>query len=214
MNKFLLQITHNLKPRLARTWRLMLVMAAITTLLFYIVNQFAIDKGLSPGDLTRNPNEITDKPFYTGGIASLGFLLWSATAAFLFMGAVLLHRQSRKARFLLSAGTITSIVALDDAFQLHNAVSDHLGIPEIILYAAYFLLILAFLLYFFGEIVAETDFPLLAAAMLFMGVSIAYKVSLENFLMEGGFKLLGITFWLAYFSRTAVAFVKEHMRPA
>ncbi len=213
MNKSLLQIGKPIRLRIGRTWLLMLVISAIVILFFFLLNQFAIYRGISPGDLTLNPNEVTDKPFYTGSIAYLGYILWSATASLLFMGAILLHSKSRRFWFLLSAGVFTTVLVLDDAFQLHNAISNHSPIPEIVLYFAYFLLILCFLAYFFREIWNDTDFPLLAAAMLCMGISISYKVSGENFLMEGGFKILGITFWLAYFSRTAVNFVNEQMEP-
>ncbi len=191
----------------------MLVISVITIILFYLINQFAIYKGISFSTLVLTPNEIANMPVYTGGILFLGLFLWSAAASVSCLGAVLLHHKSRKFWFLLSAGIFTAIIDLDDAYQLHNAISDHLPVPEIFLYIAYFLLILGFLLYFFKEILNDTDFPLLAAALVFMGISISYKVFMEDFLMEGGFKILGITLWLAYFSRTAVNFVNEQRRP-
>ncbi len=213
MNKPLHQIWQPLKQRIARTWLLMLAITAIIILLFFLVNQFAIYKGISLRNLVLTSNEIANMPLYTGGFLYLGLLLWSATASILFMGAVLLHRKSRKAWFLISAGIFTAIIALDDVFQLHNAIADHLHIPEILLYIAYFLFLLGFLLYFFREIWNETDFPLLVGALLFMGLSISFKVGLDNYLLQGGFKILGIAFWLAYFSRTAVNFVNEKIRP-
>ncbi len=213
MSKNLPKIGELLKLRFARTWLLMLAISAIIVLMFFAVNQFAVYKGISLRNLVLTPDEIADMPLYTGGILFLGLFLWSASASIVFMGAVLLHNSSRQSWFLVSAGIFTTMIALDDAFQLHNAISDHLPIPEILLYIAYFLLISGFLLYFFREILFETDFPLLAAALLFMGISILFKVGAENYLLEGGFKISGIAFWLAFFSRTAVNFVKERMRP-
>ncbi len=191
----------------------MLAITAVIILLFFVVDQFAIYRGISLRNLILTSNEIANIPLYTGSILYLGLLLWAATAALLFMGAVLLHRQSRKLRFLLAAGIFTVIIALDDVFQLHNAISDFLHIKEIVFYLAYFLFLAGFLLYFFRLILNETDFPLLVGALLFMGLSISFKVGLDNYLLEGGFKLLGIAFWLAYFSRTAVSFVNEKIRP-
>lgn len=187
------------------------------TAFLLIVYELSIAKGLPPDDFTKSPNDIYKVSPLVGSVSTLSVILWSTAAAFCFMGAILITSHSRMRWFLLTAGGFTALLTLDDAFAFHRIwVPKYLHIPEKAVYIFYLLFFVAFLFYFLKDILNNTDFPILAASLLCMVVSIAFDEIFEhvfpNDYFEDSAKFLGIIFWLAYFSRTAIYQVRESLR--
>ncbi len=172
--------------------------------------------GVDLSDLTRDPNAVTDTHLYVGALSTTGIMLWAATAGICFLGAanlfVLPHHRSA-AWFLLSAGMLTAMLGLDDAFLLHERVfPTHFGLPQKGVYLTYISMILGFLLFFFHRIL-RTDYVLLGTSLFFMALSVGMDEFIpysrfETF-VEDSCKFVGIVFWLTYFGWTANKLVRN-----
>lgn len=183
-------------------WPTVLVGALLLVMAYVAQEAFKIP----PGHLTRDVAQIVHLPFYTGIFSNLGIMLWSATAACAFIGAVLLWRANpKKARFLLASGVFTAWLGFDDMIQLHEEfMPKTLHIPEEAVFAFYILIAAGYLLYYLRVIYQETDFLLLGVALAFMGTSVLVDTFMDHVFLEDGAKFMGIIFWVAYYSRTAV----------
>jgi hypothetical protein len=204
----------NINRRLARSWPPILVIFLAVSLISFSIYQFSVSKGISPENLTSDPNAVTGAPFYIGSVTFLYVILWTGAASFSIMGAILIYQKgSRKFWFLLSAGLYTLLLTQDDSFQLHLLVfPDIPQTSEKIVFLVYLLLILAFLIYFLQEILNDTDFLILATALLFLAASMVIDVFLEVTFIADVLKLFGVSLWFMYFSSTSIHMVKEHTR--
>lgn len=174
------------------------------SLLVLVVVDFASDVEVS--HLTRDAIQIVEAPIYYGLYSNIGILLWCAAAAICLLSAAILKRvdtQKRIASFLLCSGWITIFLLCDDLFLLHDAFfPDYLLIPDRMIYAAYGIAVLTFLAAF-RSLIMETQFLLLAFALIFFAVSIIVDIPDIPFygqlFIEDGCKLFGIVSWAAYF---------------
>ncbi|WP_347158137.1 hypothetical protein [Pontibacter chitinilyticus] len=119
--------------------------------------------------------------------------------------------------FILCAGLLSALLLFDDFFLLHEAfIPRYLGIKEHVVLAAYPILILSFLGYFRTTILSSSYLVLLSS-LGFLGLSILvdvvapYENELE-YLIEEGFKFLGIAGWCYYFVRTCMVLVKTEVQ--
>jgi hypothetical protein len=165
--------------------------------------------GTELSELTRDVVAVVDTHLYTGALSTTGLMLWAATSSICLLGASLVSRRARdrqKMWFLLCAGALTAMLALDDAFLLHERVfPTYLGIPQKGVYAIYIGSILAFLAGFLTRIM-KSDYVILATSLVFMAASVGMDEFVpysrfETFL-EDSCKFVGIVFWLTYFSWT------------
>lgn len=177
------------------------------TLLLHVITDTPI------GDLTRDPLATAELPFYVGFISQLGLIIWSACASVTLFSALMIpdSAESRAMKFfLLGAGLFTVFLALDDAFLLHEELFPKFGISEILVYGVYFSL-LALFLYTFRKIVIATPYIILLTALACFALSIGIDelpletLGINPFLLEDGFKLMGILAWCLYFLRVSLA---------
>ena len=108
-------------------------------------------------------------------------------------------------------GLLTSVLALDDLFLIHEQVApDYLGLNENIVFAVYFLLIFSYFLRFLPVALSD-NYMVLLSAFFFLGLSLTVdkglpieisNVSLQ-FAVEDGLKLMGIVSWATYFILTS-----------
>lgn len=180
------------------------ISAALIGLVLYIHHT----KDVPLGTLTRDP--LSGKPAYLGLLSQAGILLWAAGAAVSFLGAWLLPWRDA-GRFMLSAGVLTTMLCIDDAFLLHDEVLPLVGVPEELIYAVYLGLLLGFLLLFARRIL-KTGYPLLGLALAFLGISVVADAWglpwLDPYLIEDGAKFIGITMWSAYLFHTSGSLVR------
>jgi len=167
--------------------------------------------------LTRDPLAVLEAPVYIGTFSQAGIFVWVAAVTVCLFGALVLptNATTRPMRlFLLAFGLVTLMLAVDDAFLFHEEIFPALGIPDKGVMLGH-LLVVSLALVVFHRLIRTTDYVLLGLALLCFAASIGVDV-LESedspvFLLEDGAKLAGILFWLAYFSRVAVAAVREHL---
>jgi hypothetical protein len=162
------------------------------------------------GVLTRDPAVIMNvSPFY-GTLSKLGMLLWCGCGTICLFSASLLRRESHNVEtraFLISSGILTFALLLDDLFMVHEYVAPTmLHLPETVIYAAHAMALFLICIWF-RRIIVGTRFALLFFAIGFFGLSISVDMlPLDKlhgrFLIEDGFKMLGIASWFGYYADT------------
>ena len=131
------------------------------------------------------------------------------------------HRES--AFFLMGFGLISMLLMLDDLYLLHEEViEDHLHIPQKFVFVAYGIMVLGLLIRF-RKLILDSEFLMLVLAFGFLGISVIVDlfVTPEEFvifggfpgryIIEDGFKLLGIASWSVYFTRTSFQIVSPQI---
>lgn len=169
--------------------------------------------GIPTEHFLRDMANLTGAPPYFGLFSSVGIVLWAAAATLcVFTAAAIAARASRSQTpisFWVYAGVLSLALLADDLFLLHEVLFPfHLHVPEPIVYVLYGLLAAGFLAIFHRTIL-RTEYLLLALALGWFAASLVVDrwghLVLERgfWLVEDGFKMLGIVSWLAYFARTA-----------
>lgn len=170
--------------------------------------------------LTQDPTTVLEGPFYIGALSNLGNVLWTSAATVCLLSALALPSliDNGWRRYLLVSGVFTVVLLVDDLLLVHDEILPrYAGISGELYGVSYVVGMLAFLVGFRRRI-AQTNWPLLAAALACFGVSTVVdlgssplgEIMAPSFviLVEDGTKILGIGTWLAYFvsvSRQALA---------
>jgi hypothetical protein len=170
--------------------------------------------GRPPSRFTRDPAALLGSHPLLGVVSNVGVLLWAAAAAVSLFAAVVLrgdrHDDPRGA-FLLYGGLVTSWLALDDLFLVHEWLAPSVfAVPQPVVLLAYAGVVAALLLRF-GPVIRSTEYELLLLALTLFAASAAMDQLPQAwfawdslFLIEDGLKLLGIVSWLGYFGSTGV----------
>lgn len=198
----------------------------------------ALWAGLTPTEMLRDPIMVAggeQSQFYLGLFSNLGVVLWTATAAIcLFAGSQLTREQNRQGRdLLLYAGTFTLVAMLDDLFMLHENYGDQL---VYILYGAGFLYYIARfhkLILRLDVALFALCLPLFGNAVLLdlapwrllpgEGIEVSQAVASSpierdavrhlgrelRYLLEDGFKFVGICCWAAFHIRAATRLLRQ-----
>jgi hypothetical protein len=203
-------VQHRLRAQLRRLqpW-LFIAYTPVLAILVAVAIVSAVS-GIPPGKFTRDPAALMDAHPLLGAISNLGIMLWSAAAAIVLFTAGVLRRKAWDREligYLVASGAITLLLGFDDLFMLHEELLPrYFHAPETLVYLVYIALVLSWLVRF-RELILHTDYLLLAAALGFFTVSVAMDRFPDAwlitwpylFLIEDGFKLIGIVSWLAYF---------------
>jgi hypothetical protein len=188
------------------------VVMALAAAAIFLIAGVAIHarQGVVLGDLTRDPVITAGVPVYTGFLSQLGIFGWAAAATAAGLAAAVLRRRgdSREvAGFLGWFAFLSLLLAVDDVFMLHEAVLPWIGIPQIVVLAAYACLAVGLMLRYRMRIL-ESEFSLLAVASVLFGVSVLLDVTHlpgigfdTSVFIEDGCKFTGIVCWAAYFWR-------------
>lgn len=173
---------------------------------------------LPPKVLFADPAETTGANPFTGGISIFSDMVWFATGAVCLFGAAL--PRGRGAWFLLSAGALSMLLSLDDFFLLHEVVFPrYVGIGERYVKAFYLVAAGAYVLAF-HRFLRGLRWPALILACACFTVSMAIDtIAIGRFLpvlpdgimfyvVEDGFKVLGIFLWAAFHLEAASLLVR------
>lgn len=170
---------------------------------------------------TRDVTAVVNAPFYTGALSQVGILLWCASASVCLLTAIVLHRVSynwNTKAFICCVGLLTAVLMLDDAFQIHERIAPrYLDLSSKVLFILYGAITMAVLVTF-RHLILRTDYILLGISLGFLAASVAFdtihdyglfsllgvKSEGVKYLLEDGFKLLGIVGWCAYCARTCL----------
>lgn len=163
--------------------------------------------------------EFAINPFL-GIISYLGILLWCVATSVCYFTSLLItekgnQRKSERAFFLRFFGSITLILLLDDLFLFHESLAPNLFIPEKLVYICYASMVL-FGFVRFRKAILKTKWIVLFLAVVFFFLSIVvdtFGIGPDRadlyFILEDGFKLLGITSWSLYFSIASFQFIRS-----
>jgi hypothetical protein len=182
-------------------------------------------------ELVADPAEVGNLAPYTGLVSIIGILLWCGAVSICFFSGYLL-KISKKSNpkwqlFFLVSAYIMLWLLIDDIFQLHENFSTLLfgaeaniaqtnkplqHLLETILFAIYGSLF-ALYIFYFRKLIYQTELLVLILALLFFAISIVIDVLLEgmkgDFILEEGFKLLGIISLLTYYIRACYQKIKQ-----
>lgn len=172
--------------------------------------------GLQPQLVVRDLALTTASPPGMGLIATLGYLLWVATAAItLFTACARLGGvRGRERQLLISGGVFSLLLAGDDLFQLHIRY-----INEGLLYGLYAVAALVLVMWFHAEI-RRLDLTGFSLAVGLLGASVLIDLlpvlipipEPTVSLLEDGLQFLGIACWLAFWWRAAAGAVGRPRR--
>lgn len=210
----------------------------IPLLTFFVV--LAIQPEIPIPLLTRDTNAITDMPFYTGILSSIGILLWGATATVCFFTAFIIwdSKDTYYAYFIVASGLFISFLLLDDLLLIHDVVlPDYLNISGKFVFIFYVLFSLIYM-WLFRHIIIQTDYVLVLIAGAFFALSIMLDIIADTpnltqgiasnlselshshyiyknikYLLEDGAKLFGILSLFLYFARLCQRQISAHLAP-
>jgi hypothetical protein len=166
--------------------------------------------GVEFDELTRDPVAFLGGSVYTGFLSQVGILLWAAVSSICIFGSYCLPKIAQSSNiknYLLASGLITLMLGLDDAFQIHENLSTHFGIPEKLVFLCYIFFMCAYIFKFYS-LISKTEHILLEIGFLFFSFSILLD-TIESpapiiYLLEDGAKLAGIVSFLSYYFRLGV----------
>lgn len=175
------------------------------------VQVFTQDPAVIAGKAGLTPSmEFAINPFL-GIISHLGILFWCVCTSVCFFSFLLLtkkedKRKSDRSLFLRFFSLTTLILLLDDLFLFHESLAPNLYIPEKFVYVCYALMVL-FGIVRFRKVILQTKWIILFLALIFFSLSLLIDTvgvgpnrANLSFILEDGFKLLGIASWSLYFS--------------
>lgn len=196
--------------------------------LVWLIGKFS---SISVYELVADPNEIGRIAPYAGIVSNFGLLLLCCAASNCFFSSYLIdtgNKRDEKWRlFLKCSGYFLLLLLVDDAFQIHEnfytllfgananmSVADKKlqSILETIVFSLYGSLFF-FYSFYFRKLIYRTEIIILLLAFAFFFMSIAVDFMPENlkghFILEEGFKLLGITSLVTYYIKVCYQKAKK-----
>jgi hypothetical protein len=180
-----------------------------------------------------DPLAMAGAPPLLGFLSNLGILIWAGSAGACLVAVLVLRHGTTSGdaeylRFFVVAGALTTVLVLDDTYQLHEElIPSLLGGGQTFVILGYVVVVATFL-WRFRRLILSTEWLILAAAGVTFAASIAIDLlpsalgrlpgglaidigspSYEyvSSLIEDGMKFVGITLWFVYFVRETVAAV-------
>jgi hypothetical protein len=204
-----------LKHQIRNLRSILLIMYIPTALFLLILAAARIKYDIAIKYFMEDANAMIGAPYYVGIASNIGILFWCSTAAICFFSYFLTKGDIRNAElrfFVLGSAVITSIMMLDDFFQLHEDVfPNHLHVDENVFFAIYGLLVC---LYFirFRKTIFDSEFIILFFALSFFALSMPFELFLHDLrgevFFEEGLKLFGIISWFTYFLRVSMKLIR------
>jgi hypothetical protein len=158
---------------------------------------------------------------YIGFVSNIGAFVWAfAIAICVYVGVLLFNkREQRKVSyFFLYAAFLSILLMLDDFFMLHEIIYPrYFHIGSDIIYIIYAVLGIGFAIKF-KKIILQSDTIILLLAFGFFALSIFFdevreSIAISDYwiIAEDGSKLIGIIYWLAYFSITGKTYLEANI---
>lgn len=167
----------------------------------------------------KEPAETFAAPKYVGAFAHTLVLMWAAAATTaLVAGSLhLLAGQHRVAALHLSAGALTVLLLVDDFFMFHESLYLRLGLSQEVVYGAYVMLAVAFVVVFRTELLHRGMAPMIVVAGAFFAVSVGLDIVVPVpetvHVLEDGTKAVGIAMWTVAIVRAAVGDLRPTFAP-
>lgn len=201
-----------------------------TSIFIFLVWLTGEISSISIYNLVADSNEIGHLPPYAGIVSNLGIWLWCCGASICFFSCYLINPNEKQGRewklFFRFSAYFLFLLMLDDALQIHENFSTLLfgadaqislvnkkleSILESLVFLFYFSLFI-FYWFRFRKIISLTEiYPLILTA-IFLALSFSFDVLPEgikgHFILEEGFKLLGIVSLIIYYVKACYQKVK------
>ncbi len=149
---------------------------------------------------------------YLGIVSTLGVILWVMTASVCLFAAYVIFRQKAPRAFVefaLLSGLLSTWLAFDDVFLVHDNLAPKLGVPQNLVL---FSIALAAVLYCLRcwRVIVRSDAVMFGLATGFLGMSVVVDVlhiSSDNWpilvdsgpiFIEDGFKFIGLFCWSVF----------------
>lgn len=166
-----------------------------------------------------HPDFYLENPLFVGYFSQIGGMFWFLAAGVCLTGTLIAQNQPLPFKNMLLHGFIfTLFLGIDDVFMFHDEIFRLYGVHENVFVVSYVAISCSFLLIYFKTIL-KTKFPLLALALFCLASSVLldkvpgsfkedyFQGIFNSIIFEDGFKMVGILFWLLYFtSVTKTAF--------
>jgi len=171
-------------------WKTSAALAALALLVLAAGAGVAAATGVGMAEMVRDPATADERAWYTGLVSVVGVMAWAGTSAACFAVGCARVRE-RGALFLL--GALTAVLALDDAFLLHEDVLPELGLPEPAPMLGYALAAVAVLALLRRSAPRDVQLPVVVAgALLAASIGLDRAVpGLALVVLEDALKLLG-----------------------
>ena len=194
MNKFLNNFSSN-----SRTLKNTIVIGSFAYGVFFFI--FTL-QGIPPNLILRDLAQICDAKLGLGSISTLGIILWIGVSTIIwFIIKSGLLRNTKYYKFFISGGVLSTMLAIDDLFLIHDKF-----INQEIIFSFYLIFAIYIVKSFFDQILQLNSYLLIVCFALF-GFSILIDIgfqesfpSIYTFLqiIEEGFKFLGICCWSVF----------------
>ncbi|MCP4224017.1 MAG: hypothetical protein GY773_11790 [Actinomycetia bacterium] len=168
-----------------------------------------IGKSSVPSEqLLLDPTHYQNRPWYTGLISNLGVLGWTTATVAAAGGSWISRAGDRRAAadMLREGALLSSLLLLDDLFQLHIVVAKAVGASKLAFYIIYVALATAWVTTNVRELL-RTRWPLLVAAIGALLTSVIADQLMSGtgrgLITEDSAKFFGILAWALFFVLTA-----------
>ena len=177
-------------------------------------------------ELVADPSEVGQVASYTGLVSTVGTLIFAATASTCIFSAYLIENINSQAKkwslFLKFSGYFVLLLLADDLWQFHENFAPWLfgsaenrqiqNLGEAIVFGFYGLLFIAYLVKF-RKLLYQTKLSTFILTVLFFVISTIIDIFFGNisghFILEEGFKLLGIVSFSIYYFQLCFQQVKQ-----
>lgn len=185
-----------------------ILFATVPALLFYAFSLLWLSSiGFELMEILRDTAQQTEESSFLGFLSNIGIWLWVSSAAISFFGAITgdFATQGRLRELLFLTGTLSTMLAIDDFFMIHDRYID-----QNLCYLTYAILAGALLARHFKKIVEIDGFSFLFAGLL-LALSILTDLIQSHIplrysytqVFEEGFKFIGAATWLYFISQAA-----------
>ncbi len=208
MNKFVNDNKNKLKD--------LIVILLISFFFYSTILLIFINQGVSPLLVIRDLAQTCDEKLGVGFISNLGIILWIGISfILLFILRTALIKKSRYKKLLISGCTLSSILALDDFYLIHDKY-----ITQEIIFFIYFLFAIYLVRKCLKEIILIDSYLFFSSYILF-GFSILIDIVLQDIfpslifmsqILEEGFKFLGIFCWFFFWWKAGRIVLKENLK--
>jgi hypothetical protein len=210
MNKIIKNIEENNKISTVLT------VASIYLIGIFLLGAIWVQPYVPIENLTRDISQIAEVGIWAGALSQIGGLLWCSAVTSCFIAYAIL-RKEKEGSFFLFSGFLSLFLLIDDYFLFHDLiVPDYLGLDEKFVLVLYPIAILYLLIRHTQEILFSASLILLSS-LGFLGLSMLVDVTnfLEGdieYLLEDGFKFLGIIGWSLYFFHASFFFIQKKLK--
>lgn len=171
--------------------------------------------GVDPRLAATDPDDIAKAPAFYGGMALFGFGVWGAGAGAAFVGAIAARGGPDPygmSRMLVQAGLITTFLAIDDMYQLHENGFQYLHIPQKVVILAYVVIVVVWA-WANRVAIRATEFPIAVVGLGFFALSVLLDQEVLG-ISRGPFfedtpKIIGICLWALWLMRSAIRLVRS-----